>query len=156
MKKEVVYVYVTSYAMSIGGEHFYGKLKCNGHEEVILTEVLTQKLATYLNKKDSTASWNRYKQGDRVERFSSYETLIAEAKRVWKKEFPSAVILIEGERSCGSIQEILDAPNHTIMNKINELYKEAEALNYYSGRNDKRMEAIDKGFNQFLKITTGK
>ncbi len=36
------------------------------------------------------------------------------------------------------------------MDRINELYKEAEDLKYYSGKDDDRMEELDDGFEKLV------
>ena len=60
---------ITSYC-GHGGEHYYGSLKwtgtTDGLERFELQHSLSQREATYLNKKDK-ASWTRYKKGGLTE-----------------------------------------------------------------------------------------
>ena len=144
----IVYIDIITYEMCFNGKHFYGKLDTrysDGDQDVRLRHKLSQKEASYLNKKDSCRG--QFKNGDLTERFPTEKALLAEAKKVWRDEFPKGVLLINGSSSSGSVEHAIDGPDRASVDRINALADEADKLNYYSGKDDDRMMEIDKEFD---------
>ena len=145
---QIVYLEITSwYGISIGAEHYYGKL--SGSDTVVeLERTLTSRQAKELNKKDSM---KYLKEGSKTGRFDTKEEIIEVALFEYKKHFPDAKILILGRSSLAEPQKILDAPKQ-IRDKGNLLFAETEKIEwiekygfYYRTKEDeKKIDALSR------------
>ncbi len=148
----VAYIEFLDWSASIGGEHLYAKLifsKDKKDNRIELEHKMSQEMATYLNKKDGIDPSFGYKKGDITIRFNTSQEALKIARKTCAKLFPEVDIILKG--SPASVTEVLWAKDKSIKTKINKLYKEAEKLNFYSGRNDDRMEEIDDQFTEIIR-----
>lgn len=139
---------------SVGGEHYYAHLcfddKDGKYNRIELTHRMSQKMADYLNKKDRTGSFC-YEKGEKTQRFETVSQAVKAAVKKCKEVFPDVELILDGGCS-GSVREALWG-DKKIVSRINQLYEEAMKLNYYSGKDDNRMEQID---DEFTNIINGK
>jgi len=150
----IAYLDLLDWSASIGGEHLYAKLIFTKNKEchrIELQNKMSQEMATYLNKKDETTDYCEYKEGDLTLRFNNVKEALIEARKTCKKLFPEVDIIFRGSACSASVQEVLWAKDKTVKTKINKWYKEAVKLNYYSGKNDDRMNEIDDQFTKLIK-----
>jgi len=156
MKKlNVVMLYLMDWSASLGGEHYYATLKYydkNGKYQIIeLTNILTQKMATYLNKKERCDS---YSKGDESLRFDTSKDAIKVALRKCK-ELGVEVDLILTNSPFGSVSEALWGDKR-IVKRINQLYEKANEIGWYSHpkypvkEQDDKMSAIDMEFHKLI------
>jgi hypothetical protein len=162
-KIKIVCVETLDWSYSAGGEHYYATMKtmktmktnnaknANIEERIELEKTLTAKEANYLNKKDGCdPEFYEYKAGDKTNRFSSIEDVTAEALKLCKEKFPDVKLILHGSYINGSVNQALHG-NPQIVKKINELYEEADLLDFYSGKDDERMEKIDEEYAKIIK-----
>lgn len=119
---------ITSFVgTSIGAEHYYARLKMHGVEkDVELKHTLTQKEATYLNKKDKGyGAFGRYKTGEKVHRFDTEAEIRRVAIAEYKQHFPQAIGLMEGSFGSCQPKPILDGLD-SIAPRVNQLAKDLE------------------------------
>jgi hypothetical protein len=141
----VVDINITDFSVSIGGEHLYASLSghIDGKYERFsdIQHPLSQKEATYLNKKDSEYGGmsNGYKKGDMSERFESYDDVKRYVKLVWKDHFPDGELLV---LDIGTIPEAVDG-DPKVVEEINKLHEECEAL-WYQKKNYSRWYCKDE------------
>lgn len=149
----VAYVNISSYSgISIGATHYYGKLEYNDQFEELNYE-MTKDQAQKFCAKDPSDLFT-YREGETTTRFDTRDSVIAVALgRI--KEYPDIEILLEGGKQSASVQEVVWAKDKVVMDKINKLYEEADALDYYSGKDDARMEDIDDTFSAIMEINFG-
>jgi hypothetical protein len=150
----VAYIEFLDWSASIGGEHLYAKLifsKDKKDNRIELQNKMSQEMANYLNKKDGTNEYCAYKEGDLTLRFNNVKEALMEARKTCKKLFPEVDIILKGSPGWASVTEVLWAKDKTVKTKINKWYKEAVKLNYYSGKNDDRMEEIDDQFTEIIR-----
>ena len=138
--KYCVYLEITTWqGLSIGAEHYYGKLcgyNKGEHISVELKKVMTREDARILNKKDSAHCWE---EGETTDRFDTEEGIKKIARKEWKKHFPQAKIVVEGREGVIEPQPIFVGPSD-YKRKINAWAKKAEEINYWD--NEKVMEAL--------------
>jgi hypothetical protein len=150
----VAYLNLLDWSVSIGGEHFYADITFTKNKEyhrIELQNKMSQEMANYLNKKDGTNEYCKYRKGDQTLRFNNVKEALREARKTCEKLFPEADIIFRGSGCSASVQEVLWAKDKTVKTKINKLYNEALKLNFYSGKNDARMEEIDDQFTEIIK-----
>ncbi len=147
MKKKrlkFVYLEITSWVgLSIGAEHYYGKLIISGTREksVDLTKKLSDRECFYLNKKDSLSGIIRWKAGQTTKRFNTEADLERLAIKIWKKKYPKYDALLEGRSSILDPQKPLDARKKVVLNKLRKFWIDAEATGGYEG-DEKAMDKI--------------
>lgn len=130
-RSAIVYLDITSYrGVSVGAEHFYGKLVNSGekYEVVELEQVMTKKMAIELNKKDGFGSVGR--AGSKTDRFLGKDKLIGFAKKEYKKHFPKAKLLLLGNSSSVSVKKVLDCESEDVLKKCNKLYDEYKKIEW--------------------------
>jgi len=153
-KLNIVYLDLLDWGASAGGEHYYAKIKFedkNGkYQSIELVNTLTQKMATYLNKKERCKD---YQKGDESLRFDSPKDAVKVAIKTCKELDHRFDLILRGHT--GGITEALWGDNEKVK-RINELYEEAESIGWYSHprfpnkEKDDRMEAIDDEFNKII------
>jgi len=152
----LAFLKVTSFTWigSIGAEHFYGKLQVEKPEETVeLEHKMSAKMAKYMNKKDGTESFCRYKAGDMTNRFDTEEEVIMFGLMYFKTRFPKG-ILIQGDNcSRSAMYPVIYAPEELQlwMNKANKLVKEWNDIDGYDGSQSKRAEQIDNEWYKMIK-----
>ena len=153
-KLKIAYLDLLWWGASAGGEHYYASLcfddKNGKYNRIDLTHKMSQKMADYLNKKDKTESFCEYKKGEETKRFETIKQAVTSAVKKCKEVFPDVELILNGHS--GSVREALWG-DKKMVSKINKLYEEADKLDYYSGKDDNRMEQID---DEFIKIINGK
>jgi hypothetical protein len=83
-------------------------------------------------------------------RFDNEKEIIDLAIKIIKKDYPQVDILLSGDRVIASVNKVFWGKDQKIVDRINELYKEADELDYYSGKDDNRMEELDDEFQEIL------
>lgn len=140
---------ISSFAGSVGAEHYYGKIVFYENHEfqrVELKHILTAKEARYLTKKDE--AWGaKFRKGMTTERFESKEEIVRQAKKLWKKAFPKAHVLLYGSSGVASIQPWLDCrPGlEKLMAHVNVLYRIREKRGGYE-QDPEAADAIDRKY----------
>lgn len=118
---DACYLEITSWiGTSLGAEHFYGKLRCSS-KEIDIMKKLSAEDARLLNEKDQ---YTAYTKGTLSSRFETRDEIIYRARKIWKKEFPGARVLILGRSACCDPQEVLVGPSKEFVRKANKLYNE--------------------------------
>ena len=151
-KNNIAHLNITSwYGISIGAEHYYGNLYYN-NKKIEISRQMTKKEADYLNKKDSIRGINilAYEKGDKTTRFSNKTEIIKIAVKIIKRKFTNVDLLLEGDGCCASVNNAFWGKDKKLVERIKELYKEADKLNFYSGKDNKRMEEIDNEFQKYV------
>ena len=92
---------------------------------------------------------SKYKYGEQTHRFVHKNDIIELTIEIIEKDYPQVDLLLNGTGSCLSINDIYWGKDEKIVKKIKELYNEAKKLDFYSGKNNERMEELD---NEFQKI----
>lgn len=142
MKEFIVNLEISSfYGICAGATHYYGKL-CFNNDRIDLERKITKR-----NIKDFKNE--NYHIGDITTRFNSEEHVIRAAKRVWKKTFPNAIVLLLGSSAIYDPQKCIDGPI-TLKIVINHYYKQAEEIGGYEG-NIKEMTKISDEYMKTLK-----
>jgi len=139
--------------ISVGAEHFYGKMHYGSYGEdekkVDIEKPMTSSEAKYINEKDEHILFgSRYKKGDPTGRFNSPDEIRKIALKEWKKHFPKAQILTEGSHAVCDPQKVLDAPK-TIKPVLDRLYEKAKAIGGYEG-NEREMMKISDEWDIFM------
>ena len=142
--------------ISFGAQHYYGSLHYSGegvYEERKLRRVLTAKTAKILNdQRGCTEEENRYARfhaGESTECFDSETHVRLAALRKWKKEFPDAVFLLEGQSAVCDPQKCLAGPKD-LKKTINAFYLASEKTGGYEG-DEKEMSRITDEYCLWLK-----
>ena len=150
------YLEISSYTWigSIGAEHFYGKLRIEKPEERIeLRHKMSAKMAKYMNKKDGTRSFCKYKPGELTHRFDTEEEVTLFGLHYFKTRFPKG-ILIKGDHCVASaMYPIIYVPKELEKwaAKANKLIKEWNDIDGYDGIKSNRAEEIDKEWYEMIK-----
>ena len=131
--------------ISIGAVHCYGKFCYNG-ERIEIKRILTYVDADKLNKGD----YSCYEAGDKCTRFDTEKEIIDLTIKLLEKEYPQVDLLLARDGASVSVNEALWGKDKELVNRINELYKEADKLEYYSGKDDDRMEELDDEFQELV------
>jgi len=111
-RKKPIIVHLDVYSfegISIGATHYYGKLICKD-ERIELKRKLNKRNISDFKKEN-------YLLGHTTNRFNSEKHIINAAKKIWKKLFPSADVLLLGSSSIVDPQKCL-AGNPIIKRKI--------------------------------------
>ncbi len=146
---KIVHLEITSWVGTIafGAIHYYGRLcGSNGvsrYERFSVTKKLTKTEARALNRRDSFKCAYLPKETDRLE---SREEVRRVAKRMWKKLFPKATILLEGSSGVIDPQKVLVAPKEA-KERLNDLFDRTELIGWtWNGdpKDKKAMEKIEK------------
>jgi len=162
MKKlNVVKLDLLDWSASIGGEHYYATLKYDDkdgkYQTIELNNILTQKMATYLNKKESCSDDDlsfRYKKGDESLKFNTPEEAVKVAVKKCKELGIKVDLILSGSCSA-SVSEALWG-DKAVVKRINELYQEANEIGWYSHpkypikEQDDKMLAIDMEFHKLI------
>ncbi len=128
---QVVYLDITSFSgVSIGAEHYYGKLVCSGDEykTIELEKKLTSRQAKELNKKDGYGSV--FRADSLTGRFDTEQEIISLAIVEYKKHFPEAKILLLGDSASAEAKKVLDAPSKELQEKCNALFNEQKKIGW--------------------------
>jgi hypothetical protein len=141
-EENIVFLKITSwYGISVGAEHYYGKLTdFKTNENIELTYPLTKEDAKYLNKKEKIEDEIGYEEGEESERFRNEEAVIERAKKQFKILFPKATILVRGT-SDPNPQEVLVGPKQ-FKNAINVLWQRCELLDWDREEDEEELEEI--------------
>lgn len=157
---KIVTLRVTNWAYSIGGEHFTGVIEGYGPDgqpkRYEVTRKISQKDATYFNKKDGTrglpsAHWKR---GMRCNRFWTRAEVHMAAIQQFQKAFPAAVVLNVGTRGVADAQLVLAGPE-PFMSLTNEIVRQKEACGGYE-RNPKKAGALFRKYQKLVKEIEGR
>lgn len=146
-EENIVFLKVSSFAgISVGAEHFYGKLNSlETNEDVELKYPLTKEDAAYLNKKlgikSGESTYIGYQAGEEHERFPSGDKVIEWAKKRFKKHFPKATVLVLGTRDPNP-QRVLVGPRE-FKSAINKLYRRHRKLDWDYEEDREEMEEIE-------------
>ncbi len=90
-----------------GASHYFGSLYCRGEKSKDLKYTLSILQARAMNKTqgyDDDSGW-RWEPGKECNTFLNEKHIIDHAKKVWRKEFPAATILIRGDHCVCDPQE---------------------------------------------------
>ena len=146
----IIHLNISSWVgLSIGAVHTYGKLYFKD-DRVEIKKKLTQIEADILNIKEDTKTFGGYQEGDMCSRFDNEKEVIDLAIKLIEKEYPQVDLLLSGNRSSVSVNEAFWGKDKKLVDKINELYKEADSLDFYSGKDDVRMQELDDNFQELL------
>lgn len=144
-EEKVVYLEITTWAgISFGAEHYYGKLISCGKEwkTVEVSRKMTAKEARVLSKKDDF----EWKAGSELSRFDTKDDVRETAKKIYRKEFPSAIVLLEGNPAYVKPKRVLDGSVELILLSA-ELLRKFEAIGGWSNRKyDKTAEKLTHRF----------
>jgi hypothetical protein len=136
--------------VSIGAVHVYGNLHYNWNRTEIKRN-LTQEEANKINKKeDMINATYHYKKGDECGRFDTEKEIIDLTIKLLEKEYPQVDLLLSGDGASVSVNKAFWGKDKKLVDKINELYKEADKLDFYSGKDDDRMEVLDDEFEKMV------
>ena len=139
-EEHIVFLKITSWnGISVGAEHYYGKLtNFKTNESIELTYPLTTQDAEHLNRKLGGGRY--YIKGEESERFPSEKAVIGRAKKQFKVLFPKAIILVRGT-SDPNPQEVLVGPKQ-FKDAINVLWQRCELLNWDREEDKEGLEEI--------------
>jgi hypothetical protein len=133
-KLKSVCLQISTWIGSIGAEHYYGHLKghdVNGeYQSIELEWPLSQKMATYLNKKEGTRTgetYSFYRKGQPTYRFDTKQEVRDWAIKVWRDHFPGCDILLEGGYSYHEPKWCLDGDS-MIVESINQIVDKWNSL----------------------------
>ena len=122
--KEIICLNITSWSgVSIGAEHYYGKMKPyfydDEREEIELERKITEiSEARYLSKK--LGYKGILKVGSKTNCFATETHLIQECRKQYKKYFPGTKVIVLGDRGICAPQCIILGPR--TFKKINNSY----------------------------------
>lgn len=121
-----VFLEVSSWqGVSIGAEHYYGKLvRYSPYHTVELEYRLTEKQAAEFSKKDD---W-KYKAGDKCSRFDTVDEVVKLGIAQYKDFFPDAKILFTGESSTSAEPSKMIDGDPDLMKLANEIWQKYEAI----------------------------
>ncbi len=131
-KLKLVHVEISTFAGSaINAEHYYGRMcvdEIGNYEDIEIEGPMTQKVATYLNKKDGVRWGNSYayhKKGGMTNRFDTENEVRERAIQIWKEHFPEADLLLEGNSCHVCPKRALDGPADIVqvLNDIHDKWK---------------------------------
>lgn len=135
--------------ISIGASHCYGNLHYNG-EQIKINRILTQTNIDKLNGYDRNNVYGCYEVGDECGRFDTRQEIIDLAIKIIKKDYPQVDLLLARDGASVSVNEVYWGKDKKLIDRINELYEEADELEYYSGKDDVRMEELDDEFQELV------
>jgi hypothetical protein len=156
MKRMVAHLAIHWWGAAIGGEHYWGAIKFDyrfDKEPIELKHPMSAKEAKYLNKKDETSKWGRYKAGQPTERFETRDELVACAINTFKSEYPDGILVRGSDCSC-SPKEIVYAPDKfkARVDLMNRWAKEHDSLynNYGVITDEARGDKLEDDWNSLL------
>lgn len=153
MSTSIVNLEIISWAFSLGGKHFTGQIKGFRSEKdfhsVEVKHRLTAKEAKALNKKDSACGYSLQKPGDWSNRFETLDGLRRAAISLYKREFPKAIVLLEGNGGIADAQPCLDGPTR-FREAVNKIVAAKKQCGGYE-RNPKTMEALYLRYRKLVK-----
>ena len=132
MKKDkIVELEITSWqGVSLGAEHYYGKLRGYFDDDFVSVEVeakMTQRQAVALGKKDD---WHHYKAGSMTSRFDTKEEVETTAILTFKDKFPNASVLLKGHWAAHEPKKCLSADDLELMDNLNKVFIEYDKIKY--------------------------
>ena len=150
----IIKLQITDWGQCLGGEHFTGKLMFNKNNELEIIEVkqiMSVKMALYLNKKSGSRSYSLYEPGKPTINFDKKEQLIRAAIKIVKREFPHS-LLLEGDYACASVEKPLYWPSwfDKEAKEILSLFEEMNKVGWYEG-NYEKAKRIDSEFQKIIK-----
>jgi len=151
----LVFLEITSWAFSLGGEHFTGRIvgyrdgKYSDFDAVQVQHKLTAKEAKALNKKDGARGFSLHKPGHESDRFETPDQLRRSAIAIYKREFPHAKALMEGRGAVANAQRCIDGPQD-FMEAVNLIVEQQKACGGYE-RNPRKMDALLRKFDALTK-----
>jgi hypothetical protein len=133
----LVYVDITCWSYSLGGEHFSARLVWTDADgkyySIELEHPLSSKEALALNKKDGSRGMSLlHRPGEMSYRFFSKEQLCSYAIKHYKEYSPDAIALVKGSSAVADPQCILDGPK-AFKDAVNKLWLEHERIGGYEG-----------------------
>lgn len=124
MSSKIVILAISSWrGISIGAEHFYGRLSTDdGKRDVRMTHPMTAEEAKANNKKDREMgqTYMIWKKGAMTQGYATRQEVIDQALEEWREFDPKATVLIEGDVGVGDPQNVLEGPAWFIV-KANEI-----------------------------------
>jgi len=126
--------------MSLGAEHYYGKLvgeKDDNYIKYELEKIMSKKDAERLSKKDD---W-KYKEGRGTSRFENEDEIREIAIKEWQKIFPNACALLEGRSISAEPMKCLKVKNENLKEKLNKIWEENEVISHIS-RNYNKIDIL--------------
>lgn len=148
----------TLVGVSLGAQHFYGKLKGEVGEDytvVDLTHSLTTKQARELSK---AHGW-QYKKGAPSPCFDTKDDIREAAKKVWRKHYPDAIMLVEGQSTYYEPKTILDYPEEVpakeieLLNKMVDGYKEMDEILTQSKEDWKKRDELNAMWEKGVRMS---
>lgn len=148
---QIVTLEVLYWGMSIGGEHYSGRIK--GYRDGKYTPMdvtckLSAKQAKELNKKDESRGYSMHRPGDESKRFWDEVTLERHAVAIYKKAFPDAIALNVGGWSTCNAQRVLDGPEW-FMKATNAIWQSDVKCGGYEG-NTKKAESNYRKYQKLV------
>lgn len=149
--KNIAHLNISSWVgISIGANHCYGKLNYQDEDRIEIKRILTHVDADKLNDYDRNDVFESYNAGDECTRFDTEQEIIDSAIEIIKKDYPQVDLLLARDGASISVNEVYWGKDQKVVDRINELYKEADKLGYYSGKDDDRMEELDDEFEKLV------
>lgn len=149
--KNIAHLNISSWVgISIGANHCYGKLNYQDEDRIEIKRILTQADVDKLNEYDRNDVFGKYKVGDECERFDTEQEIIDLAIKIIENDYPQVDLLLARDGASVSVNEAYWGKDQKVVDRINELYKEADELKYYSGIDDDRMEELDDEFEKLV------
>jgi hypothetical protein len=148
----IAHLNITSWVgISIGAVHVYGKLRYKDWDYIEIKRVLTQAEANKINKKeDMINATYHYRKGDECGRFDTEKEIIDLTIKLLEKKYPQVDLLLSSDGASVSVNKAFWGKDKKLVNRINELYEEADKLDFYSGKDDDRMEELDYEFEKLV------
>ena len=145
---------ITSWSgISAGAQHYYGSLHGGVDEEYRSVRVcrrLSAESARKLNaQRDRGDDAPGFAAGMTTECFDSEAHVRITARRQWRKLFPNAVVLLEGQSAVCDPQRCIAGPP-AVRRAINAFVAEAEKVGWYEG-DEKAMGAITDRYMAYVK-----
>lgn len=138
--EDVVFLVTRTWSyLDFGASHFYGDLRPRNNYFDGQVEVTYRVTATDLSR--LRASEYELEIGDACAAFFSLRKLRRVAIELFHERFPSATLLVEGNRATADPQLILIGPK-SWKERVNTLFSEAEEIGWYDGGQEKRMEEV--------------
>jgi hypothetical protein len=152
MNECFVFLHIIDWSVSVGGNHYTGKLHGylnNKYQSFEVKQILTQTDAAKLNKKYRS---NSYQAGNKSGKFDTEEGLFREAIKQYKTFFPNARVLFKGDASLAQAQKVLDGPE-PFKTKTTEIWKKHEKLYAKSDRWNDKHEKLFQEYQKLLKFS---
>lgn len=122
---KIVYLSISSWqGISIGAEHYYGKLHFNHDvEDVELKRTLNKQAANELTKTHSRIGMSiDYEEGEETISWNGVQSIVDYAKTVYKKHFPGADVLVIGDYVNCEPKEWVDGGDFEIKKDMNNFF----------------------------------